>query len=106
MTNISGKLTSKKLVNWCNEEFAKLGFDDWEVTHITRTRFTDGQYEAGACKLYVWYRSKKNENLTDLFLGFYSIGYMDKAIKNGYKLYLKCDMRQPISDLELDLQKI
>lgn len=106
---LKGRLTAKKLVAWCNEQFKEFGINDYEVTKITRTRYNKDQYESGACKLLVSFITKslpKNSLVhSGYFMCFYSISEYQYYINNGCSLYLKDKSRHGIlSDFEIEIR--
>ena len=106
-----GRLTSKKIIAWLNEKFNELGINDYEVTHILRTHFTQNDYECGACRLLIYFKNKTlpdNHILNNSsFLCFYKISELEWYIRNGYTLWLKDNSRQGyLKHFELDVQKL
>ena len=93
VTQPTGRLTAKKLVNWVNQEFQKLGIKDYEVTEITKTNYSQDHYEEGASRLIVTFRNKSMDQNSYMglnhFLCYYRISDYDCYLKNGYELYLK-----------------
>lgn len=107
---LSGRLTAKKLVNWCNEQFKKFEIENYEVTEISRTHFNTDAYEGGAYRLLVKYRDKNMEVgsicSTGYFMCFYRISEYQDYINNGYELYLKNNGRFGLlKDLEIEVRK-
>ena len=107
----TGRLTSKKIIAWLNEKFIEIGAENYEVTQILRTHFSQNDYECGACRLLIYF---KNKTLPDdhilngkHFLCFYKISELEWYLKNGYKLWLKDNSRQGyLTQFELDVQKM
>lgn len=111
MSNILGRLTTKKLIAWVNEEFKKKNINDYIATSITPTRYNRDQYEGGACRLMVRYEpiNKSSINDYDFFLCFYRISDYQYALSKGYEIYLKKDRNnrfELIKDFEIELRKI
>lgn len=110
MTQIKGRITAKKLIDWCNKEFERLEIKNYKVTDIFRTHYRLDDYECGACKLIVKF---KDINLPDehiinkgSFLCFYSMKEYEQYLKDGYQLYLRNKGRFGIiSDFEIDVRK-
>lgn len=104
-----GRLTAKKLVEWCNEQFEKLELNDYEVIKVERTHFTSDQYESGACRLYIIFRNKTlpESSLlhTSRFMCFYGINELHDYINSGYELYLK-DGSKGLTGFELEVRKL
>jgi hypothetical protein len=86
---LSGRLTAKKLITWCNNQFKKLEILNYEVTEIVTTKFNDYAYEGGACRLLFIVKRKDDDFLSCEFMGFYRISDYQEYIKKGYELYLK-----------------
>jgi len=106
-----GRLTAKKLVAWCNEQFSKLEIHNYEVIEITRSYFSSDHYENGACRLYVKFRDKRMElgNMcsTGHFLCFYRLSEYQDYINQGYELYLKDNGRfGSLKDFDIEVRKI
>ena len=105
---LSGRLTAKKLVNWCNEQFKKFEIHNYLVTEISRTHFNKDAYEGGACRLLVKYKNVKNEELHNYgyFMCFYTISEYQDYINAGYELCLKNNNRFGLlNDLEINVRK-
>lgn len=103
---MKGRITSKKLVEWCNEQFKKFEINNYIVTNVRATRFRPHDYEGGACRLYITFQSTKDKNHWDYFLCFYSMKELKRSIDLGYTLYLKDNGRRGIlSEFEIELKK-
>lgn len=105
----TGRLTTKKLVEWCNMEFKRLELNDWTVTRIVRTHYREDDYQSGACKLLCWFKHNDTPddsmlNRTHRFVSFCSIGELEESIRNGYQLNIK-NKGVSISHFELDVIK-
>lgn len=105
-----GRLTAKRLIEWVNEEFIRLGSPEIQVYSIERSFHTQDQYEAGACRLYIRFRNTEIPDdsffATAAFLSFYTIKDLERHLKNGYELYLKRDRLGIYTNMELDVRKI
>ena len=105
-----GRLTAKRLMEWANEEFIKLGSPEIQVYSVDRTFYTQDQYEAGACRLHIRFRNTSIPEgscfATAAFLSFYTIRDIERHIKNGYELYIKRDRLGLYTNMELDVRKI
>lgn len=107
---LSGRLTIKKLIKWCNEQFAELGVNEHEVFEIHRTHFNQNEYECGACRLVVKFKNKKMKDgeygSVGMFYCFYKVSELEEHLKNGYELYLKDTGRHGLlSNLEIEIRK-
>lgn len=111
MSEITGRITYKKLIDWLNQEFARLEINSFEVIEAYRTYYTSGQYENGACKLIIKFQSKeivKGHRMEGSFFSFYFIKELQWYVENGYNLHLKFSFRSTgmsLNDLELDVIK-
>lgn len=106
---LSGKLTKKKLIDWCNHKFTELENKDFEVYAIDNTRYTEREYESGAAFLNVRFRHKKDHSIDDFFLCFYRIKDYQEYLNNGYSLIFKFQNERGrmnlIQDLTIDVIK-
>lgn len=106
---LSGRLTTKKLIEWCNLKFKSLDIKTYEVFNIYPTRYTSAQYECGACRLVIQFRVKEQADKKDYsgsFYCFFRISELEEYIRSGYELYLHSPgNRFIISDLVLDVRK-
>lgn len=108
---LKGRLTKRKLIKWCNGQFAKLGIKDYEVVEIFTSRFRQHEYESGACRLLIKFKNitvKENSLCRyGTFLSFYRIRDYEDYLKNGYELYLKSKWPfHSINDFEIEVRKI
>ena len=106
---LSGRLTTKKLVKWVNEQFKNFELK-YEVTEISRTHFNTDAYEGGACRLLVKFRNINMEVgsmcSTGYFMCFYKISEYEEYLKNGYELYLRDKSRFGIlNNFEIEVRK-
>jgi hypothetical protein len=99
------------LVDWVNEEFKRL-----EITHVVaykaeRTYFTTDQYEGGACRMRIYFKSVSDTNTSGIshyFMCFYPLKHINECIKEGYKMYLNFSFRSNrkyLNELEIQLKK-
>ena len=105
-----GRLTTAKLIDWVNFKFKELEILNFECYAISRTFFSQNDYECGACKLVIQYRNKsvdeKSLISTGTFVCYYRIKELEWFLKNGYELCLKDNSRFGfISNFELDVRK-
>lgn len=113
-TGESMRLTKKKLIEMVNQLFDKYEIKSFEVYAISATRYRGQDYEAGACKLHIYFRRKDGNIDTgfgtafNYFISFFSIKELEYYINNGYYLKLEFIRQGSISikDLELNVQKI
>ena len=110
-SSISGRITSKKLIAWLNEQFVKLGIKEYEVTNISRTHFSSNDYESGACRLIIDFKHKETEyaavHNNGYFYCFYRIKELEDYINSGYELFIKDRGRNGVlTDFEIDVRKI
>lgn len=102
------RITKKYLIEWLNKKFIEFEITDYEVTEIRTTQYSQNQYESGACRLIISFENKKlNEDSlfhTSYFLCFYTMGYMQQAINDGYELCIK-SKGNSIKDFELEIRK-
>lgn len=105
-----GRLTAKRLIEWVNEEFHKLGSSEIQVYEIERTHYTPDQYESGACRLHIRFRNTSipdgNLFASASFMCFFSIRELEEYIKAGYELFLKSDRLGLYTNFELDVRKV
>lgn len=96
-TELTGRLTCKKLVAWVNCKFDELEIDNYKVVEIYRTHFTQDQYEGGACYLTVKFENISMPEDDFLKYGYFSCYYpiwlYQEYLNNGYELYLKDTQR-------------
>ena len=106
---LSGRLTAKKLVNWCNEQLKKHGFENHEVTEISRTHLNQDDYENGACRLYIRFKDKTMVEgsffSTGNFNCYYRISELQDYINAGYDLYLKLCHSGILRNTEIEVRK-
>lgn len=112
MSQIKGRITHKKLVDWVNEQFIKFEITNYEVYRSERTHFTGDQYAGGACKLRIFFRhkekSKRNKFATDgYFMCFFFLHEYQDHINDGYEMYLRFGRNglNLLAALEIDLRK-
>lgn len=105
---IKGRVTSKKFVEWLNKKFEQLEINEYEVTEVYRTRHRVEDYEAGAARLIVTFRHKR-EYTTGTFLCFYSLSQYESYLLKGYKMILIFNNDRfglnLLKDLEVDVVK-
>ena len=107
---LSGRLTIKKLIKWCNDQFAKLEITDYEVFEIYRTNFNQNDYECGACRLVIRFKNKTMKEgdycSVGTFYCFYKISELEEYLKTGHDLYLKDNGQYGLlSNLEIEVRK-
>ena len=105
-----GRLTTKKLIKWLNEQFIKFEITQYEVTDISRTYFTSNDYECGACRLIIHFKHKATEHTAihnnGYFYCFYRIKELENYMKEGYELYLQDKGKFGLlTDLEIEVRK-
>lgn len=106
------RLTANKLKDWVNEKFKELEIVNYECTEIQRTFYTQDQYEAGACRLNILFKDRTlavdHVANRHYFHCFYSLGYLQKAINNGYEMYLTYQFNAAhiLNNLEIEVRKI
>lgn len=108
--SITGRITSKKLVDFVNSEFLRLEITEYECYDVERTRFRPYDYEGGACKLHVKLRRKDGVYLGVplYFMCFYFLWEYEQYVKAGYEMFLTNKKRSTmlsILDMEIDLRK-
>lgn len=103
------RLTSKKFIEFVNEQFKKFEINDWEAISVINPRHRTDDIEAGACRLIVTIKYLKAEPdsfmSTNHFLCFYTLGQFEEYIKNGYEMYLKFNNRL-YRDMEIDVRRV
>ncbi len=112
MSQIKGRLTYKKLVDWVNEQFIKFEITEFEAYKAHRTYFRSDDYSGGACKLHVYFRLKDETKrhpmmMNDYFMCFYFLHEYKAHIDKGYEMYI-CFKRNGIgclNDIEINLRK-
>ena len=106
---MKGRITNKKFTDFVNSQLLKLGVIDYVATKTDRTRYTQDQYECGACKIHVHLeRVDKTPMITPLFfMCFYSFSEYEKYKNNGYEMVLQFNGRLGIlKDLTVELRKV
>lgn len=96
------RITQKYLLRWLRDEFKRLNID-LEIYMLYKTRYTSDQYNAGAA--YFVYKVGKDGKWLQRVYIFYPIGYLQKALHNGYELYFR-NLGQYIAESEVDLRPI
>jgi hypothetical protein len=104
------KLTTKKLLEWCQDEFKRLGIKEYIPTKIIRTRYRPDDYEAGACYLIIKFKSTTLPDDSLLassyyFTCFYPLWMLDEYLKKGYELYLKFDQFKFLKNTQIEVKK-
>lgn len=111
MSQIKGRLTHKKLVDWVNEQFIKFEITNYEAYRSETTKFTSDQYSGGACKLRVFFRhkeeSKRNSFADGSFMCFFFLHEYQDHMNSGYEMYLRFGRSALglLTALEIDLRK-
>ncbi len=86
-------LTYKTFVDFVNQEFKRLEINDFEAYKAERTYHRRGDYEAGACKMLVWFKPTGEDEdkvkIKHYFMCFYFLKEYNEYRKKGYTLYLK-----------------
>jgi len=100
-----GRVTGKKLIDWINSEFKRLGIKEFEVFKIQSTRYSYDLLAAGAASLNILFRHVEDQNIWGCFYSFYSMQQLEMYLKNGYELDIKRDHLCSISQYELELIK-
>ena len=73
------RLTSKVFLDFVNKEFERFEVSYLKAVRVERTRYTQDQYECGACRLVVYFedtRFDKSHYSNGSFLCFYSFNKM------------------------------
>ncbi len=92
---ITGRLTSKKLLAWLNQEFKKYpSLSNIDATNVVHTRYSRSQYEAGACRLHIYFTDSTLEKESLLHrMNYltcdYTLSEYQDHLNSGYELYLK-----------------
>lgn len=106
------RLTAKVFLEFVNKEFERFEASYIKATKVERTRYTQDQYQSGACKLVVSFedtRFGKHHLVNHSFLCFYSLGEYQEYLKNGYEMYMRFMPRShglSFKDLEIEVRKI
>lgn len=108
---ITGRVTTKKLIEFMNKKFKELEMDRYEVVEIVRTRFTPDQYASGATKQYIRVADKEFPEHTATMYCDYTMQELTEYLDWGYILYIRIRPNTglanswTISNLELDVKK-
>lgn len=104
------RITAPYLVKWVNYKFKELEIEHIECYEVVRTRFLPSQYEAGACRLYIRFRSVTDTNISGYFLCLYSMKQLQNDINDGCELFLDFFQKGrqvfSLSEIELNLRRI
>lgn len=102
-----------QLVDFVNEEFRRLEITGYKAYRAERTYHRPCDYEAGACKMLIWFKHLDTPEDSLLakryFMCDYSLKELNEYRKSGYKMYLKFRFRSSnfmLTDLEIDVRKI
>jgi len=96
------RVTYKYLIKWCNDEFKRLEILDYEVVNVERTFHNQDAIEAGACRLIITFQHIETKK-SGYFLSFYTIGQIQRELKEGRKLHLKFDRSYILTKTELEV---
>ncbi len=102
------RLTCKALLKFCNEEFKRLEIEEFVCTKVERTRFSEDQYQGGACFLRVYFERIGVVSIINHhhFMCFYSLGEYTNHIERGYEMYLRDTGHMGmITDFTIELRK-
>ncbi len=100
----------KQFVDFVNSEFERLEITDWIAVKAERTYHRNSDYEAGACKMLVWFEPKNKQSnypLKHYFMCDYFLKEYNEYLKNGWELYLGFRFRTMniLSNLEVRVRK-
>lgn len=101
------RLTSKKFLEFVNEQFRKYEINDFKAIRVINPRHRSCDIEAGACRLVVTIEYLKSTSILreQNFYCFYTLGQYEDYIKQGYEMYLKFNSRL-LSEMEIDVRRV
>jgi hypothetical protein len=103
------RLTSKKFLEFINEQFIKLEMPDWKAVAVENSYASSKEIEAGACRLRIKLENSKypkHHLINHQMLCFYTLGQYQAHLRDGYEMYLTLPFRKmSVTDLTVELRK-
>lgn len=103
--NTNGRLTSKKFLDWINEQLLENGITSHKAVEVYRTRYSTWDYEGGASKMNVRLQYIKDPDgfmSNPWFCCYYSLKEYEQEMKKGCEMVLT--LKGLWTDITVDLK--